>query len=177
MLHVAAGAGMPIFATILGSIMNDFGFNQDDPQALTDKVNSVVPYFAYLGIGTCIGAYCQGFFWAAASVRQVNRMRAAYVHAVLRQDVTFFDTTGTSGRLLQGLNEDCITIQSAIGDKVAMFIFQMTTAVAGIIIGEHPAPRVGSIDEGHACMCGLQDKRSVPVLPTQTTLLPAHSSS
>lgn len=130
---------MPVFATILGNIMNDIGFNQGDPAALTRQVNKAVPYFVYLGLGTFVGAYCQGFFWAAASVRQVNRMRAKYLSQVLHQDVTFFDTMGTSGRLLQGLNEDCISIHAAIGDKMGMFLFQMTTAVAGIIIGKFRA--------------------------------------
>ena len=32
-----------------------------------------------------------------AGVRQVNRMRAVYLAAVLRQDVGYFDTTATSG--------------------------------------------------------------------------------
>jgi ATP-binding cassette subfamily B (MDR/TAP) protein 1 len=127
---------MPVFATILGNIMNSIGFNQGNPEVLKQEVNAAVPNFIYLGLGTFVGAYCQGFFWAAAATRQVNRMRATYLRRVLGQDVAFFDTTGTSGRLLQGLNEDCITIQAAIGDKVAMFLFQMTTAVAGIIIGE-----------------------------------------
>ena len=135
-----------------------------------------------------------------AGVRQVNRMRAVYLAAVLRQDVGYFDTTATSGeacllsgshscqpalaawqaqlratdsciaggsrgmlscgmcsrthrrrrrlavfgsrspptpagRLLQGLNEDCQTIQAAIGDKVGMTVFNLSTAVVGIIIG------------------------------------------
>ncbi len=42
----------------------------------------------------------------------------------------------SAGRLLQGLNEDCQTIQSAIGDKVGMTIFNLSTALVGIIIGE-----------------------------------------
>ena len=40
-----------------------------------------------------------------------------------------------AGRLLQGLNEDCQTIQAAIGDKVGMTLFNLATAVVGIIIG------------------------------------------
>lgn len=45
-------------------------------------------------------------------------MRELYLKSVLRQDVGYFDTTATSGRLLQGINEDCITLQEAMGNKV-----------------------------------------------------------
>jgi hypothetical protein len=40
-----------------------------------------------------------------------------------------------AGRLLQGLNEDCHTIQTAVGDKVGLTIYNLTTAVVGIVIG------------------------------------------
>ena len=43
------------------------------------------------------------------------------------------------GRLLQGLNEDCNTIQTAIGDKVGATIFNLSTAFVGIIIGARAA--------------------------------------
>jgi hypothetical protein len=45
------------------------------------------------------------------------------------------DAAHPAGRLLQGLNEDCQTIQAAIGDKVGMTVFNLATAFVGIIIG------------------------------------------
>lgn len=36
---------------------------------------------------------------------------------------------------MQGLNEDCQTIQQGIGDKVGLTIFNLATAFVGIIIG------------------------------------------
>lgn len=47
-----------------------------------------------------------------------------------------------AGRLLQGLNEDCQTIQQAIGDKVGMTIFNLSTALTGIIIGERQSQQL-----------------------------------
>ena len=88
---------------------------------------------------------------APAGVRQVNRMRHRYLAAVLRQDVGYYDTTATSGRLLQGLNEDCQTIQAAIGDKVGMTLFNLATAVVGIIIGAGGG-RVGGRPAGQAVL-------------------------
>jgi len=107
---------MPVFSIILGNILNELGDNQSSPTDLTAKVNRIVPYFVYVGLVCLVCAYMQGFFWASAAVRQVNRLRSIYLRKVLRQDIGYFDTTGTSGFLLQGLNEDCISIQQAIGE-------------------------------------------------------------
>ena len=76
----------------------------------------------------------QGYFWPTAAVRQVNRIRAIYLRQVLQQEIGFFDTTATSGFLMQGLNEDCITIQTAIGEKMAMFLYFSSTFISGTII-------------------------------------------
>ena len=131
---VVNGAGMPVWAILFGNIINDFGFNEFDMEDLKRKVNNVVPLFIYLGLGTFVGAYCQNFFFSIAAVRQVNKLRGLYLAQVLKQDIAYFDTLGTSGYLLQGLNEDCITFQAAIGEKVGMFLFFMSTSVVGIIV-------------------------------------------
>ena len=46
-------------------------------------------------------------------------------------DLVFYNV----GYLMQGINEDCITIQQAIGDKMGMFIFFISTFFSGITIG------------------------------------------
>ena len=54
---------------------------------------------------------------------------------VLRADVAFFDQQATTGELLQGLNEDCVAISDAIGEKVGNFIHHLVTFVVGYGIG------------------------------------------
>jgi ATP-binding cassette subfamily B (MDR/TAP) protein 1 len=125
---------MPVFSIIFGNVLNAIGLNIFDPNALKNEVNSQVPNFMYLGVASAVAAFLQTFFLVYSSVRQANRMRGAYLSSVLRQDVGFFDTKGTSGLLLQGLNEDCSTVQAAIGEKVSMFVFMMSTAISGIAI-------------------------------------------
>jgi ATP-binding cassette, subfamily B (MDR/TAP), member 1 len=125
---------MPVFSIIFGNVLNAIGLNIFDPDALKNEVNSEVPNFMYLGVASAVAAFLQTFFLVYSSVRQANRMRGAYLASVLSQDVGFFDTKGTSGVLLQGLNEDCSTVQAAIGEKVSMFVFMMSTAVSGIAI-------------------------------------------
>lgn len=70
-----------------------------------------------------------------AGVRQANRIRHAYLASVLQQEVAFFDVEASSGKLLHGLNEDTVTIQAAIGEKVGNFVHHLFTFVVGIAIG------------------------------------------
>ncbi|KAG7669217.1 hypothetical protein Ndes2526B_g05515 [Nannochloris sp. 'desiccata'] len=128
------GVSMPVFSIIFGNVLNAIGLNIFDPDALKNEVASEVPNFMYLGVASAVAAFLQTFFLVYSSVRQANRMRGAYLASVLSQDVGFFDTKGTSGLLLQGLNEDCSTVQSAIGEKISMFVFMMSTAISGIAI-------------------------------------------
>jgi ABC-type multidrug transport system fused ATPase/permease subunit len=131
-----AGIMMPLFTIVFGDVLNSFGLNLFDPTALAASVNHQVPRFVYLGIGAFFASFIQTFFLVYPSVRQANRMRGNYLRTVLGQDAGYFDTDGTAGCLLQGLNEDCATVQAAIGEKLSMFAFMMSTAVAGIVIGE-----------------------------------------
>lgn len=71
-----------------------------------------------------------------AGVRQANRIRHAYLASVLQQEVAFFDTDASSGKLLNGLNEDTVTIQNAIGEKVGNFVHHLFTFLVGIAIGQ-----------------------------------------
>lgn len=69
-------------------------------------------------------------------VRQANKIRHAYLAAVLQQEVAFFDVEASSGKLLNSLNEDTVTIQNAIGEKVGNFVHHMSACVVGLAIGE-----------------------------------------
>ena len=72
---------------------------------------------------------------ASAGVRQANRIRNAYLASVLQQEVAFFDTDTSSGKLLNGLNDDTVTIQNAVGEKVGNFVHHLATFLVGIAIG------------------------------------------
>lgn len=68
--------------------------------------------------------------------RQATRIREMYFQKVLHQEVAFFDASATTGALLQGLNQDTVAVQNAIGEKVGNFIHNFTTFIVGITIGE-----------------------------------------
>jgi ABC-type multidrug transport system fused ATPase/permease subunit len=60
-----------------------------------------------------------------------------HTHAYLythTQDIGWFDTIRT-GELTTSIERDCVNVQAAIGQKVAIFAQNMTTFLGGIVIG------------------------------------------
>ncbi|GJN01570.1 hypothetical protein PR202_ga18847 [Eleusine coracana subsp. coracana] len=67
--------------------------------------------------------------------RQVIAFRKAYLDAVLRQDVGFFDTDARTGDIVFGVSTDTLLVQDAIGEKVGNFIHYIATFLAGLVVG------------------------------------------
>lgn len=67
--------------------------------------------------------------WTHAGARQAARLRQRYLEKALHQDISYYDTTLTSGGVQAGLNEDCTAIQNALSEKVC------TTAGAAHVHG------------------------------------------
>jgi ATP-binding cassette subfamily B (MDR/TAP) protein 1 len=49
---------------------------------------------------------------------QSARIRALYLKAILRQDISFFDTETNSGEVVGRISGDTVLIQEAMGEKV-----------------------------------------------------------
>jgi ATP-binding cassette, subfamily B (MDR/TAP), member 1 len=71
-----------------------------------------------------------------AGARQATRIRERFFQKVLHQEIAFFDASATTGVLLQGLNQDTLAVQNAIGEKVGNFVHNFSTFVVGIAIGK-----------------------------------------
>jgi len=50
--------------------------------------------------------------------RSAQRIRTQYLRAVLRQDITFFDTDISTGDIMHGIASDVAQIQEVMGEKV-----------------------------------------------------------
>ena len=50
--------------------------------------------------------------------RSAQRIRTAYLRAVLRQDIGFFDTEVSTGDVMHGISSDVAQIQEVMGEKV-----------------------------------------------------------
>lgn len=99
------------------------------------SINEIILYYVYLGIFSLVASYLQMSCWMLTATRQANRVRERYLVGVLAQEIGFFDLESTSGGLLQGLNEDTVAVQDAIGHKMGNFLQNVSLCVSGLIIG------------------------------------------
>ncbi|VAH38072.1 unnamed protein product [Triticum turgidum subsp. durum] len=132
---LAHGAAMPFFFLLFGDLINGFGKNQTDLRAMTDEVAKYALYFVYLGLVVCVASYAEIACWMYTGERQVIALRKAYLDAVLRQDVGFFDTDARTGDIVFGVSTDTLLVQDAIGEKVGNFMHYLATFFAGLVVG------------------------------------------
>uniref|UniRef100_A0A4W3J9S5 ATP-binding cassette, sub-family B (MDR/TAP), member 4 n=1 Tax=Callorhinchus milii TaxID=7868 RepID=A0A4W3J9S5_CALMI len=91
-------------------------------------------YYVGIGVGVMIAAYMQVSFWALAAARQTKKMRSAFFHAVLHQEIGWFDVNEI-GELNTRLTDDILKISDGTGDKIGMLIQSLATFIAGFVVG------------------------------------------
>mmetsp|Transcript_22550 Transcript_22550/g.67142 ORF Transcript_22550/g.67142 Transcript_22550/m.67142 type:complete len:356 (-) Transcript_22550:672-1739(-) len=129
---MGAGAAQPIFSWLLGQFTDAIGEQSTDQ--FVSQVNNLALYFVYTAIGSMAMAFLQIAMWMWTGHRQAARIRQQYFNAVLRQDISFFDTQTSTGGLLQTLNDDMATVQDAISDRMGNFIKNFSTFIGCFVV-------------------------------------------
>ncbi|KAH9290787.1 hypothetical protein KI387_034904, partial [Taxus chinensis] len=76
------------------------------------------------------------FCWTRTAERQTSRMRGKYLKSVLRQDVGFFDTQGTTTSIvLASVSTDTLVIQDVFSEKLPNFLVNVTYFFGSYIVG------------------------------------------
>ncbi|CAM9124263.1 unnamed protein product [Phaeothamnion confervicola] len=115
------GLAMPYFVLIFGQTVDQI----NDNSAGSDTVNRYVITFAVSGVVALFGGGMMVACWAFAGERQALRIKGAYVRAILRQDIGWFDDH-PPGQLPTLVTASMAKIQDGIGRKVSDIV--MNTA-------------------------------------------------
>ncbi|KAI3888344.1 hypothetical protein MKX03_003096 [Papaver bracteatum] len=126
---IGSGLGLPLLVPMLGQVVDSIGRFEN-----SNLVNEIALKTVYLGIAVGIATFMQMSCWIVTGERQANRIRVAYLQAVLKQDITFFDQKTTTGEVIVGLTCDTSIIQDAIGEKVGKFTQLVTTFLVSYAI-------------------------------------------
>ncbi|KAF0305251.1 Multidrug resistance protein 1 [Amphibalanus amphitrite] len=148
---------LPAMVVLLGLLTNAFvGFhaaaalNDTAPEALFNRTVSrplelLVPdgaapetfsqhVWVFL-VGSCVAGSLQATFGALfvfcldfSSARQVKRIRGLFLQAVLRQEISWFETNG-AGDFATRATEDLAKVQAGIDDKLGIFVFMVSVFV------------------------------------------------
>ncbi|XP_072010360.1 ATP-dependent translocase ABCB1 isoform X8 [Engystomops pustulosus] len=140
---IAHGASLPVIMLIFGDMTDsfvDFEKNATMEEMMNasaqfqNQMATYAYYYTGLGFAVILAAYIQISFWTLAAGRQIKKLRKNFFHAVLRQEISWFDVND-AGELNTRLTDDVQKINEGIGDKIGMLIQSLSTFVTGFIVG------------------------------------------
>ncbi|XP_005414963.1 PREDICTED: multidrug resistance protein 3 isoform X2 [Chinchilla lanigera] len=147
-MAVAHGSGLPLMMTVFGEMTDkfvntaenfsfpvNFSLSQLNPgRILEEEMTRYAYYYSGLGAGVLVAAYIQVSFWTLAAGRQIKKIRQKFFHAILRQEIGWFDINDIA-ELNTRLTDDISKISEGIGDKIGMFFQAVATFFAGFVVG------------------------------------------
>ncbi|KAF9912885.1 Multidrug resistance protein 1 [Linnemannia zychae] len=137
------GVGQPLVALLMGDVINNIadlnktGDSTSDAASnakLISELRILVIKFTVVGAILFFVAYGQMCLFSLSAENQTKRIREKYLHAILRQDITWHDIGKKSESLNSRLNADTQLIFDGLADKVGMCLSSLATFVAGFII-------------------------------------------
>ncbi|XP_004582336.2 ATP-dependent translocase ABCB1 isoform X2 [Ochotona princeps] len=143
------GAALPLMMLVFGEMTDSFSNagsaipgNGSFPNISMSEIYAELEknmtryayYYTGIGAGVLIAAYIQISFWGLAAGRQINKIRKQFFHAIMRQEIGWFDVHDV-GELNTRLTDDVSKINEGIGDKIGMFFQSVATFLIGFIVG------------------------------------------
>uniref|UniRef100_A0A674AXM9 ABC-type xenobiotic transporter n=1 Tax=Salmo trutta TaxID=8032 RepID=A0A674AXM9_SALTR len=103
---------------------------------LVHRPNDIQHAYYFIGIGCAVfllGTF-QVMLFLLTATKQTKRIREKYFHAILHQQMSWFDTHQI-GVLNVRLTDDINTINEGLGDKICVFVQFFCTFLSGFVIG------------------------------------------
>merc|ERR1719181_255578 len=136
---VVSAANQPAQLIIFGTVLESF--NQADGDVVR-LVQLCALLYVLVGVQQFVTQFAQTAALAASAGRQAARFRAAYLRALLRQEVGWFDTGcgaaggaagggGASGELASAVMEDGLRFQDGLGEKLGLAVQFVLAFVLG----------------------------------------------
>eukprot|EP00743_Colponemidia_sp_Colp-15_P010726 GILK01011850.1.p1 GENE.GILK01011850.1~~GILK01011850.1.p1 ORF type:complete len:1311 (+),score=265.06 GILK01011850.1:141-3935(+) len=130
---IGNGGALPAFSIVFGSMIDTLGASAT-AEDMYNSVKENALLFVYIGLGAFLLSIGEVCFWMIAAERQVRRMREAYLRAIMRQEVAWFDVNKPN-ELPSRLAGDCQKVQAAIGEKVGNYLHCLATFFVGFAVG------------------------------------------
>uniref|UniRef100_A0A8C8FDZ6 ATP-binding cassette sub-family B member 5 n=1 Tax=Oncorhynchus tshawytscha TaxID=74940 RepID=A0A8C8FDZ6_ONCTS len=146
------GIALPLMCVVFGQMTDSFvqtNFTVEEISALLNStdgciqipgvdIEALMTRHAYYFIGIGCAVFLLGTFqvmlFLLTATKQTKRIREKYFHAILHQQMSWFDTHQI-GVLNVRLTDDINTINEGLGDKICVFVQFFCTFLSGFIIG------------------------------------------
>ena len=126
----ASGAILPLFSLVFGASLNVLNSSTAD---IVAQINTLALYFLLIAIGAGVLTFLEGALIVYSTEKQLYRVRAAYVRALLRLDLPWYDTH-RGGEAVSKL-ADATVVMGAGMEKLTALIRYSATLCAGLAVG------------------------------------------
>ncbi|XP_061983037.1 ABC transporter B family member 19-like [Populus nigra] len=127
------GGSLPWYSYFFGDFVNRIAKHSDDN--MMKEVERICLLMTGVAALVVVGAYLEITCWRLVGERSAHRIRNLYLSAVLRQDITFYDTKVSTSDIMHGISSDVAQIQEVMGEKMAHFIHHIFTFICGYCVG------------------------------------------
>lgn len=146
---VGSGVPLPLIGILFGQLID--GFNSagcdtgnsrpSNTSAFLSSVDDKVEKIAIIAAVNFFLIWTYTTCWSNLGERLVRKMRQRYLRAVLRQDMTFFDTL-KPGEVGTRLSADLLTIQNGTSEKMGILISSLSYFVTSYIVAFIKLPKL-----------------------------------
>lgn len=129
---VASATNMQLYGSLIAR--QDDGLSRDQLRSqLESRIDRDALLLVYVGIAMFGSTYLYMATWVYTGEAITRRIREAYLAAILRQEIAYFDLMG-AGEITTRIQNDIQLIQEGISDKMPMSVMFVATFVAGFVV-------------------------------------------
>uniref|UniRef100_A0A3Q3AU90 ATP-binding cassette, sub-family B (MDR/TAP), member 11a n=1 Tax=Kryptolebias marmoratus TaxID=37003 RepID=A0A3Q3AU90_KRYMA len=127
------GSVNPIYAILFSQILGTFAIRDLDEQR--KQIDSICVLFCIVAVTSFFSQFLQGYAFAKSGELLTRRLRKVGFHAMLKQEIGWFDDPRNSpGALTTRLATDASMVQGATGSQIGMIVNSLTNIGASFII-------------------------------------------
>ncbi|KAI1818682.1 ABC multidrug transporter Mdr1 [Poronia punctata] len=133
---LVAGAILPLATVIIGSVAQStrsYFVGNVDAADLAPQIVQLVYFYLYLTAAQFVSTYVSTVGFVTGGERITQKLREAYLDAVLRQEIAYFDTLG-SGEIAQRMLDDINQLQDGLTGKLSLTLGSVATFVTAFIV-------------------------------------------
>ena len=128
------GSAQALMMILFGDLLDAVGRNGGGGDELTTQTDEIALKIVFLGIINLICAWVASVGFKTSGLRQCSMWKKAYLTAILRQDVGWFDVSNPS-ELSSLVASETAMIEDGLSSKMSMGVRALFQAVSSLVVG------------------------------------------
>ncbi|KAK4407429.1 ABC transporter B family member 11 [Sesamum angolense] len=130
---IVNGAILPLLGLLLSSMIKAF---YEPPHKLRKESKFWACMFLVLGMASLLATPLRTYFFAVAGCKLIKRIRSMCFEKVVHMEISWFDRIENSSSAVGSrLSVDATSVRNLVGESLAILVQNISTAIAGLIIG------------------------------------------